>query len=203
MEVIRMNNNFIDKLISVGLIENNQKSNLYYELKSFYKQSLEKYLDKILNLSIIENKFLSKIKYSIIPSNEFLKKYKVNSIWKIFYLKNEFFIERLSIDELIYLKEKYDAKSIDDEFIKNTYLKVTKYNENYPDNYYVHYPETNEDTYVMNSSLFLLIIVDIFQCEIDSFKEIYFDIIEKLNQLQSEVKENAKDISLEIIYMFN
>ncbi len=198
-----MNNKYINKLISLGLIENNQKNKLYYELKNYYKQSLEKYLDKILNLSIIENEFLSKINYHIIPSNEFLKKYEVSSIWKIFYLKNEFFIERLSNDELIYLKEKYATKSIDEDFIKKTYLKVTKYYEDYPDNYYVHYSNTYEDTYVMNNSLLLVIIVDIFQSKIDNFKEFYFDTITKLTKLQDEIKQRAKDFSLEIIYMIN
>ena len=176
-----MENKYLEKLTSVGLIEK----------------------DKILNLSIIENEFLSKINYPIIPSNEFLKKYEVNSIWKIFYLKNEFFIERLSIDELAYLKEKYKEKSIDVEFIKSTYSKITKYYDNYPDNYYVHYPNTYEDTYVMNNSLFLIILVDIFQNKIDDFQEFYLDTINKLDKLQDEIKQRAKDISLEIIYMIN
>ena len=198
-----MENKYLEKLTSVGLIENNKKNNLYYELVNFYKQALEMYLDKILNLSIIENKFLSKINYPIIPSNEFLKKYEVNSIWKIFYLKNEFFIERLSIDELAYLKEKYKEKSIDVEFIKSTYSKITKYYNNYPDNYYVHYPNTYEDTYVMNNNLFLMILVDIFQNKIDDFQEFYLDTINKLDKLQDEIKQRAKDISLEIIYMIN
>ncbi len=198
-----MDKNNIEKLNKVGLIENNQKNELYNELVQFYKKSIEIYLDKILNLSEIENEFLSKINYPIIPSNEFIKQFEVNSIWKIFYLKNEIFLERLSEEELLNLKKAYELKSIDINFIKNTYQRVTKYYENYPNNYYVHYPHTYEDTYVMNNSLFLLIIVDIFQNQINNFQEFYFDVMNKLNDLQERLKTLGKNINLEVKYIYN
>ncbi len=201
-----MNNKYYDKLNSLGLLENKEKNKLYYELVKFYKHYLEKYIDNKLDLSTIENKFLNDINYLIKPSEEFLKKYKVSSMWNIFYINNEIYLERLDDEELSYLIKVYESKKIDGEFyefIKRSYGKITKYIEDCPDDYYIHYPNTYEDKYVLNNSIFLLIIVDIFQNEIDNFKEFYFDIIKKLDKLQDEVKEKVLDVPLEVTYMFN
>ena len=180
--------------------------NEYNDLVNFYKKSFEVYLDKTLNLSEVEQEFLKKVKYPISPSKEFIKNFNVESIWQIFYIKNNFFIERLNNEELVYLKKSYENQNLDENFyhfIKQTFPKVTKYYEKYPDEYYVHYPYTTEDTFVMNGSIFLIIIVDIFQNKTDDFKEFYFEIINKLSNLQEDLIKKGKEINLEVKYLYN
>ena len=55
----------------------------------------------------------------------------------------------------------------------------------------------------MNGSIFLIIIVDIFQNKTDDFKEFYFEIINKLSNLQEDLIKKGKEINLEVKYLYN
>lgn len=98
----------------------------YFKLKNKYKRFLDSYIKEILPLELIDTN-MKKSELKFVPiKKEDMDYYQITSTMGLsyIYLRNNIYIEKLSLEDIKYLssKDKYDDDTR--EFVKRTYLSV-------------------------------------------------------------------------------
>lgn len=146
-------NNDINLLKEKNLIYNDFFSLKYANIYSKYRFGLESYLNKLFNIDKLDYELLnSKILYDFVneKDKDFYQKF---SSLNYVYLRNNLYIERLSVDDLekIYL---LDAKNTNDiniliEIVKRTYLMVITEKVDDNENTLVNFSRNGDDMTMM------------------------------------------------------
>ena len=161
MEVI------MNKELKLGLttdyflsLNDNQKDN-YISLYQLYSNLLYQYLIDKLKLNIYDKMIMDARNHfePVSVDNMDFYQYLAKDYLKYFYIRNNLHIERLNIEELAFLKHKYESKNnlLDQDtikFIRKTYPKVIA-ERVYGDNVKVNYGPDNYPFYQESNALII------------------------------------------------
>lgn len=192
-----------DLAIEKGLISND-KISIYDKLENFYKYLFEKYLLTKVDLKKYYNMINEsdlEFKPSINLVNPTLNDLNEYFNFNYIYLMNNFFIEKLSMEDINLLKVAMDNNTASKEVlevIEKTYKDVIKNNfigNKYSDDTYsIIYGKSTLDNSAPNDSIIFKIFYSVIDKneDKDTFISRYTSIIEFMNNLKKDLKEEVE-----------
>lgn len=181
----------------------NEKGELldtYGIISKFYQQLLEKYLGELLEINVYDET----IEKTGLKFEEVLEEdkdiYQKGSNYKYFYLRNTVYIEKLLVEELNFLINKYNSHdySLDEktkELLGRTFKEVIT-SDIKEDNVLINYGPLDSTYFAPNNAVvFGIRCSDDFECadEDDEWLEINFQQQNYLERLKNELNEKCKD----------
>ena len=192
-----------DLAIEKGLISND-KISIYDKLENFYKYLFEKYLLTKVDLKKYYNMINEsdlEFKPSINLVNPTLNDLNEYFNFNYIYLMNNFFIEKLSMEDINLLKVAMDNNTASKEVlevIEKTYKDVIKNNfigNKYSDDTYsIIYGKSTLDNSAPNDSIIFKIFYSVIDKneDKDTFISRYTSIIEFMNNLKKDLKDEVE-----------
>jgi len=190
-----------------GLVKYGILISRFYKCVSVYKPILDVILYKELDLKYYDDLFVNDPLEFICntPENYDVYQYISNMGMKFLYIRNNLFVERLSIDQINNFVSDYDKSNISKEsveIVKQTYKDIIKYYTDKPDTMNVEYGPFNPYFFAPNNSVVIGVNIDFFSdngLSDDKWKENFFNQMSKANEILDNMRnELANKLSIPV-----
>lgn len=157
----------IDEAAKKGLAENGILNSKFYKCTAIYKSILDTLLYKKLDLKFYDDLYINDpLKFCCnTPENYDVYQYISNMGMEFLYIRNNLFVERLSIDQINRLVFDYDKSALTPEsvqIVEQTYADIIKYYTDKPDTMNVEYGPFNPCFFAPNNSIVIGVNIDFF-----------------------------------------